>query len=1509
MRYRITALQTLGIALLLIPAAWANDDVLTQHNDLGRTGAQLAETILKPANVTASTFGRLYERSVEGQIIAQPLYVSGLSIPGRGVRNIVFVATRKNWVYAFDADDLDSNPSGGLIWKIQIEPPGEVPGMCPETRGPMGITSTPVIDRAFETIYVTARNADGSIWLHALDIATGQAKNGTPGRVRIQANVQGINFQQGWELSRAALLFVDGAIYIGFSALNCDNAGWRGWVLAYRATDLQQVGAFVTALSPDGWGAGIWQSGNGLVSDGQGNIYFATGNGLVRGNTDLGESFVRLRAGPNPTYGLTLVAHYAVSNHEALNGGDTDLGSGGPILLPGGRLVGGGKQGKLYVLDSQSMQPTQNPPAPGPVPPGGSDGFQGFFNTWHNNAAEVICTNASILNRFCYMPHHRYEESELTGPNIHTGPIFWRGANASYGLLYGMPEKDYLRAFRYHNASHTLETSPAAISSVRSPDGMPGAFLSLSANGNTDGIIWASIPKYDGQWQNVPGRLVAFDALTLKELWRDDDDIAFPKFTPPTVAGGKLFRPTFADKLIVYGLKSAGTPTPCYTIAQKYQNFTGPEGILASPTGPESVAPDGIGHYRHFQGGSIYWTPSTCAQEVHGAIHGLWANLGWEAGVLGYPVTDETVTPDGIGRYNHFQRGSIYWTPLTGAHEVHGAIRSKWESLGWERSVLGCPISDETEEIDGSGRFNLFEHGSLHWNRTTGNVSMHADANLLIGPFDVNVDRPGADIANFWLPVANPALCQQRCADDTACRSWTYVNPGVQGSQAHCWLKNAMPVRQANGCCTSGIKVQMHPTNMLGMEGTVDRPGMDFLNFNLPDADPRLCQGECVNNAGCLAWTYLEPAHGNAAHCWLKNAIPGAVDKAETVSGLKGSAMGAIWRYAGTPCSGDSCPGWSRLDNNAKSVAIAAAGGSLYQLHHDGGIWRFTGVECSGSACPGWQRLDNNPKSVDVVAAGSQLYQLHNDGWIWQFTGQTCAGDTCPGWRRLDNNPKTVAITSAGTHLYQLHNDGWIWEYTGQPCSGDSCPGWRRIDNNAKTVALVAAGNELYQLHNDGWIWRFTGQACSGNTCSGWRRLDNNAKTIAIAAAGNHLYQLHHDGWIWQYTGQTCNGESCPGWRRLDNNPKSVALVAGGDRLYQLHNDGWIWEFTGQACNGDSCPGWRRLDNNSRSAMIVADESNLYQLHADPLYQIHDNGWIWRYTGPECEGSACIGWQALDSNPATIALSATGRQLFQLHRDGRIWRYSGTPCVGSVCTGWAQLDNNPATIGVTAGANQLFQLHRDGSIWRSTGAPCVGQSCAGWQQLDNNPATSAIVAGKRRVIQLHRDGSIWRSTGNPCNGNSCAGWQQLDNNPATRSIAADGNSVLQLHADGSIWRSTGAPCNGNSCPGWQRLDNNPSTVAIAIGNGRALQLHSDGSIWRSTGTPCNGNLCTGWERVDNNNQTVAMSASGRHLYQRHRNGRLWKYVGPACNGDSCPGWIMLDNNPNTAGVTASGFAD
>jgi len=180
----------------------------------------------------------------------------------------------------------------------------------------------------------------------------------------------------------------------------------------------------------------------------------------------------------------------------------------------------------------------------------------------------------------------------------------------------------------------------------------------------------------------------------------------------------------------IYWTPQTGAQAVYGAIGQKWAALGRERSFLGYPLTDETGTPDGHGRYNHFQGGSIYWTPPTGAHEVHGLIRGKWAALGWERSFLGYPLTDETPTPDSIGRYNHFQGGSIYWTPPTGAHEVHGAIRDKWAALGWERSFLGYPITDEVG-TPGPGRFSRFQTGAIYWTPFTGPQEVRSPAYVL----------------------------------------------------------------------------------------------------------------------------------------------------------------------------------------------------------------------------------------------------------------------------------------------------------------------------------------------------------------------------------------------------------------------------------------------------------------------------------------------------------------------------------------------------------------------------------------------------------------------------------------------------------------------------------------------------------------------------------------------------------------------------------------------------------
>ncbi len=379
---------SLWAAFLVVPAVQAQTSVTTQHNDIARTGANTNETILNPTNVNISTFGKLFSYPVDGWMYAQPLYMPGVTMgagtaqPGT-THNVVFVVTQHDSVYAFDADS-NTGANANPLWHVSLIGAGEktVPNgdvSCGDIAPEVGITSTPVIDPATNTIYVVAKTTVGDTTfiqrLHALDITTGNEKLGGP--TTLAASVPGngngssggiLNWDPKWQLNRASLLLLNGIVYIGTGS-HCDNGPWHGWILAYSATSLQQTGAWCT--SPNSLGAGIWGGGTGLAADvpagkPYGRLFLTTGNGTYDATApnytnamDYGDSIVKLDLNngvPTMNANGTVVGDDFTPHGQAnLNNADEDQGSGGTLLLPNSELGQVGKSGIIYVLNRENL--------------------------------------------------------------------------------------------------------------------------------------------------------------------------------------------------------------------------------------------------------------------------------------------------------------------------------------------------------------------------------------------------------------------------------------------------------------------------------------------------------------------------------------------------------------------------------------------------------------------------------------------------------------------------------------------------------------------------------------------------------------------------------------------------------------------------------------------------------------------------------------------------------------------------------------------------------------------------------------------------------------------------------------------------------------------------------------------------------------------------------------------------------------------------------------------------
>ena len=512
---------SLLIALALVPASRGQVAVWTGQYDQGRTSANLNETILTTSNVNKQRFGLLFTRAVDDYMYAQPLYLPQVTI-GESAHNVVYAATINNSVYAFDAD----TPSlSAPLWQVNLGPAATLTSYNVLPR--CGILSTPVIDVQSGIMYVVAmteQNGKMSHALHALDIASGAERFGGP--VTIRASVDGtgsdskngkIAFSSALALQRPALLFLNGTVYMGFARQKVESVvPFHGWELGYDAATLKQT--FAVNTTPNGNEGGVWMSGRGPVADSSG-FTFMTGNGDV-GNGNFGESFVRYGQNHSQT-GL-----YTPANWSVLNTNDYDLGAGGPLLIPGTRLVlGGGKTGLVYLLRI------------------GSTGALQFVQSVQ---ATPGCASSS----------------DSTCAQVHS-PAFWNrtGSNPSIpSLLYIWAANDVLRAFSFSGG--LLSTAPVYQNTQTA--GLPGgAALAVSANGVTagTGIVWAAMSTADAESAAVPGVLHAFDAANVGiELWNSSMNPAdqfgnLGKFAVPVVANGKVYVATFSDQLAVYGLK------------------------------------------------------------------------------------------------------------------------------------------------------------------------------------------------------------------------------------------------------------------------------------------------------------------------------------------------------------------------------------------------------------------------------------------------------------------------------------------------------------------------------------------------------------------------------------------------------------------------------------------------------------------------------------------------------------------------------------------------------------------------------------------------------------------------------------------------------------------------------------------------------------------------------------------------------------------------------------------
>lgn len=509
-------------ALALTVAAAPIPDVTTYHYDNTRQGQNTQETMLTLANVNATTFGKTGFFTTDGKVDAQPLFAANVPVNAATTQNLAYVASEHDTVYAF------SPSTGQPVWSTSILLPGEQtsdPHGCYQISPEIGITATPVIDRKqgpHGAIFVVGMSIDASNHyhqrLHALDLATGAELPGSP--TDITASYPGtgessnngiVTFDPGQYAERAGLLLVNGAIYLSFTS-HCDQQPYQGWVMGYSESTLQQTS--VINVTPNGGEGSIWMSGYGMAADAAGSIYFLDANGSFSGSVtpsgiptdmDYGNAIMKL----STTSGSLAVADFFQPYNtisESMN--DIDLGSGGGMLLPdlidtAGNvhhlIVGAGKDTNIYIANRDNL---------------------GRYN------------NASNANLYQELPG-ALPGGAWSGPAYFNNTVYYAGVN------------DNLRAFPITNA--LLATTPSSVSA--SAFGYPGTTPTISANGNTNGIVWAVEDGTGG-----PGVLHAYDATNLThELYNSNQA---PGSRDSFGLGNKFITP-----MEVNGNVYVGTPT------------------------------------------------------------------------------------------------------------------------------------------------------------------------------------------------------------------------------------------------------------------------------------------------------------------------------------------------------------------------------------------------------------------------------------------------------------------------------------------------------------------------------------------------------------------------------------------------------------------------------------------------------------------------------------------------------------------------------------------------------------------------------------------------------------------------------------------------------------------------------------------------------------------------------------------------------------------------------------
>ena len=1039
------------LALMLVEtSAQAQVNVFTAHNDTARTGQNVHETILTPSNVNPTQFGKLFSHPVNGSIWAQPLYVANVTINGI-LHNVVYVATTGNYednkaqnfsgdyVYAFDAD-TNGGANANPLWQVSLlTAPVPTAGAYPYQ---FGVVGTPVIDPSTGTMYLVDAEMLNGVYvhrLHALDITTGAEKFGGP--VQIQASIPGtgsgssngmLTFNDGYQFQRPALLLMNGVVYIGFGAVN-DEGPWHGWLLSYNAATLQQIDVFCT--TPNGSGGGVWMGGAGLAGEVYnpakpfGRLFFATGNGTGGATFGIGAPTVPGQPYSNPSneYGMSLLDldltngmftvedEFTPFNESSLNSHDADLGSGGPLLLPTQTLASGltlnalvqiGKTGMFYILDRDNSNDGSNNPGTEYSPAG-----LGGFNSTADQVVQEVQTpettpgfnwGAGVWGTTAYWNNTIYSG----GTNV---------ANPTNAAGPGTP----LSAYSFVNG--VLSTTPTSQSAELYSYASPTP--SISANGNTNGILWL---LHHGS--GVDETLQAYDATNLANLLyssntnltQDNPGVA-EEYIVPTIANGKVVVGT-SGFLSVYGLLAGGPREPTFQQmpGSLQQVSVGTDGSIWGINSADAI------FFYNSQTQAWQMVPGSLSQIAVGANGYIW---GLNAGGNIYRFDPATQNWDSIpGNLSQIAVGSD--GDVWGINSGHGVYHFVWAAQGWEYvpttltqiavgfdgAVWGLGSAGNSNGLD-IYRFNV---GTRLFEQVPGELSQIA---------------VGAD-GDVWGLNAENSIYHF----NTLVQNWEQI-PGSLSQISVGSATNVWGLNSSGNVYTFNNQAQ----NWMQIAGTLKQ---------ISAGENGSAWG--VNSANNI-YRFIQPHQPTNA--W--HAVPGA-SLTQVAVGVDNN----VWALDGTAAIYHYDPliqNWENVPGSLSQIAVGF-GGDVWGINSGRSIYRYN------ASIQNWENVPGELAQI-AVGANGDVWGINSGGYIYRFDLASLAWEWIPG----ELKQLSVGVDGA---VWGINTSGQIWRYDRQ------IQGWDGIPGQLAQIAVGSSSN-IWGLNAGGYIYQFNLQTQNWNSIPG----------------------------------------------------------------------------------------------------------------------------------------------------------------------------------------------------------------------------------------------------------------------------------------------------------------------------------------------------------------------------------------------------------------------------------------